>query len=57
MTTAELELANASAATPGTSTTMKALVDHGPGKCAWEDKPRAVIQSQDDAEWRASLRR
>ncbi|MGD0793651.1 MAG: hypothetical protein ABR920_17960 [Terriglobales bacterium] len=40
MTTAELELANASAATPGASTTMKALVYRGPGKCAWEDKPR-----------------
>jgi alcohol dehydrogenase len=40
MTIAELELTTASAATPSTSTTMKALVYHGPGKRAWENKPR-----------------
>ena len=31
------------------STTMKALVYHGPGKCAWEDKPRPAIQDAGDA--------
>jgi hypothetical protein len=35
MTTAELELATKSGATPSASATMKALVYHGPGKCAW----------------------
>jgi len=29
--------------------TMKALVYHGPGKCAWEDKPRPAIQQPGDA--------
>lgn len=28
---------------------MKALVYHGPGKRAWEDKPRPVVQSPTDA--------
>lgn len=45
MTTAEQELTNAATA----STTMKALVYHGPGKCAWEDKPRPAIQDTGDA--------
>jgi alcohol dehydrogenase len=50
MTTAELELATKSAATLRTGiTTMKALVYHGPGKCAWEDKPRPAIQDPADA--------
>jgi alcohol dehydrogenase len=49
MTTAELELAPASAATLSTGTTMKALVYHGPGKRAWEDKPRPTIQAPGDA--------
>ena len=49
MTTAELELPAASTATLSTSTTMKALVYHGPGKCAWEDKPRPAIQYPGDA--------
>jgi alcohol dehydrogenase len=49
MTTAELAQAPSSAATPGTSTTMKALVYHGPGKRAWESKPRPVIQQAGDA--------
>jgi alcohol dehydrogenase len=48
MTTAEIELATTSVA-PGTSTIMKALVYHGPGKRAWEDKPRPTIQDPDDA--------
>jgi len=43
MTTADLTLATTSAQTPSTSTTMKALVYHGPGKRAWEDKPRPAI--------------
>jgi alcohol dehydrogenase len=47
MTTAELKLATTSAAT--LSTTMKALVYHGPGKCAWEDKPHPAIQDPGDA--------
>jgi alcohol dehydrogenase len=49
MTATELELATTSAATLSTSTTMKALVYHGPGKCAWEDKPRPTVQDQGDA--------
>ncbi len=28
---------------------MKALVYHGAGKCAWEDKPRRTIQDPGDA--------
>jgi hypothetical protein len=38
MTTAALDLPTASNATRRTSTTMKALVYHGPAKYAWEDK-------------------
>ncbi|MFZ0417523.1 MAG: zinc-dependent alcohol dehydrogenase family protein [Candidatus Sulfotelmatobacter sp.] len=49
MTTAELDVATTSAATPSASTTMKALVYHGPGKRAWEDKPRPTIQNPGDA--------
>jgi alcohol dehydrogenase len=49
MTTAELERAPASAAASGVKTTMKALVYHGPGKRAWEDKPRPTIQDPGDA--------
>jgi alcohol dehydrogenase len=49
MTTTELELAPASAETLSTSTTMKALVYHGPGERAWEEKPRPVIQDPSDA--------
>lgn len=48
MTTAELELA-ATKATPTIGTRMKALVYHGPGKYAWEDKPRPAIQDPGDA--------
>jgi alcohol dehydrogenase len=48
MSTVELELTE-SASRPATSTTMKALVYHGPGKCAWEDKPRPAIQHPADA--------
>ena len=49
MTTTELELAPTSATTLSTGTTMKALVYHGPGKRAWEDKPRPAIQDPSDA--------
>ena len=34
---------------PPSATTMKALVYHGPGKRAWEDKPRPTLQSPSDA--------
>jgi alcohol dehydrogenase len=48
MTTAELDLTKiASSASAGA--TMKALVYHGPGKRAWEDKPRPTIQEPSDA--------
>ena len=49
MTTGQLELTTTSAATLGTSTIMKALVYHGPGKRAWEDRPRPAIQDPGDA--------
>jgi alcohol dehydrogenase len=49
MTTAELELTTTNAATLSTGTNMKALVYHGPGKRAWEDKPRPAIQDPGDA--------
>src|ERR1700676_5579331 len=49
MRTVELELTARSAATLGTSTIMKAMVYHGPGKRAWEDKPRPAIQDSGDA--------
>lgn len=49
MTTTELELAPASATTQRNATTMKALVYHGPGERAWEDKPRPAIQDPSDA--------
>jgi alcohol dehydrogenase len=49
MTTAELELAGTSATTLGSGAAMKALVYHGPGKCAWESKPRPTIQEPGDA--------
>ena len=47
MRTAEMpSLALKKAAPPRTA--MKALVYHGPGKCAWEDKPRPTIQAPGD---------
>jgi alcohol dehydrogenase len=45
MTTAEMTRTKAATQ----STTMKALVYHGPGKRAWEDKPRPAIQETSDA--------
>jgi alcohol dehydrogenase len=49
MTTAELELPNATTVARSKSATMKALVYHGPGNRAWEDKPRPTIQDPGDA--------
>jgi alcohol dehydrogenase len=49
MATAELQLPPTSGAVPGPSTTMKALVYHGPGKRAWENKPRPTLQDSSDA--------
>jgi alcohol dehydrogenase len=49
MTTAGLELLATHTPTPPFSTTMKALVYHGPGKRDWEDKPRPTIQDAGDA--------
>jgi hypothetical protein len=48
MTTAEPGLATKSAATLSTSVVMKALVYRGPGKRAWEGKPRPAIQDPGD---------
>src|SRR5271170_3068143 len=47
MTTAQVELTTSGA--PSATTTMKALVYHGPGKYAWEDRPRPTIQEPADA--------
>jgi len=49
MTIAELKLPTTSAPTLTTDATMKALVYHGPGKRAWEDKVRPIIQDAGDA--------
>jgi alcohol dehydrogenase len=49
MTTAELELASTTAVALSNSATMKALVYHGPGSRAWEDKPLPTIQDPSDA--------
>ncbi len=49
MTTTELELPTTNAPTLSTATIMKALVYHGPGERAWEDKPRPAIQDPSDA--------
>jgi len=49
MTIAELKLPTTSAPTLSTHATMKALVYHGPGKRAWEDKVRPIIQDAGDA--------
>ena len=49
MTTTELQSAPAITAARSAATTMKALVYHGPGKRAWEDKPRPAIQEPGDA--------
>jgi alcohol dehydrogenase len=49
MTTTRIEPVAAHTSTPVSGTTMKALVYHGPGKRAWEDKPRPTIQAPGDA--------
>src|SRR6202521_4955471 len=49
MTTAERELTATRATTPSASATMKALVYHGPGKRAWDNKPRPAIHDPGDA--------
>jgi alcohol dehydrogenase len=48
MTTAELEIPTTNVTTASAST-MKALVYQGPGKRAWENKPRPTIRDADDA--------
>jgi alcohol dehydrogenase len=49
MTTAEVERATLFTPTMSATSNMKALVYHGPGKRAWENKPRPVIQEAGDA--------
>lgn len=49
MTTTEFERATTTTVPSGTPPSMKALVYHGPGKCAWEDKLRPTIKDPDDA--------
>jgi alcohol dehydrogenase len=49
MTATDLEIATSSAATTRSSSAMKALVYHGPGKPMWENKPRPTIQDAGDA--------
>jgi len=49
MTATALETAIPRVSTPAVGKTMKALVYHGPGKRAWEDKPRPVIHDPGDA--------
>jgi len=49
MTTTESVLTITSPSTLRTGSTMKALVYHGPGKRAWEHKPRPTIQEPGDA--------
>ncbi len=50
MTTLEqLELATTRAAAPAATAMMKALVFHGPGKRAWEEKPRPALRDAGDA--------
>lgn len=49
MTTAELEIETKRAAAQDTISVMKGLVYHGPGKHAWEAKPRPTVQDPNDA--------
>lgn len=49
MAIAELALKSANNADLHSTSTMKALVYHGSGKPAWEDKPRPIIQQATDA--------
>ena len=45
----QLELATTRAAAPSPTAPMKALVFHGPGKRAWEEKPRPALRNATDA--------
>lgn len=49
MTTTELQLPTRSTTSLSTNNSMKALVYHGPGKRAWEEKPRPAVQDPGDA--------
>ena len=49
MIIAEMDRPTTAAATPDPATMMKALVYHGPGKRAWEQKPRPIIEKPTDA--------
>ena len=49
MVTTELARTASGGTTQNAGTTMKALVYHGPGKRAWEDKPRPAILNPGDA--------
>ena len=43
------EKANGTLAEKKSSTTMKALVYHGPGKKSWEEKPKPILKESTDA--------
>ena len=49
MSTTLLEKTGTTSGPPRTGAQMKALVYHGPGKRAWEDKPRPAIKEPGDA--------
>lgn len=49
MTIAGLERKNLGAGNPDATNTMKALVYHPPGKHAWEEKPRPMVNDPGDA--------
>ena len=49
MAIAEMNRSTTIDAIPGSTTMMKALVYHGPGNRAWEEKPRPVIEKPTDA--------
>src|SRR5580693_8241357 len=49
MTTTLIDKVGPATGAPGAIVRMKALVYHGPGKRAWEDKPRPAIKDSGDA--------
>jgi alcohol dehydrogenase len=49
MITAGFKPTTTAVGAPRVATSMKALVYHGPGKCAWEDKLRPTIRESNDA--------
>src|SRR5579862_664019 len=49
MTTTLIDKVGKTTGAPGAIVRMKALVYHGPGKRAWEDKPRPTIKESGDA--------